>query len=149
MVGDEPITVPPRRRPIGHKKRGSILARILVIDDNPDVLNTLHEMLTREGHSVEDAPTSSEGLRMHREDPFDLVLTDIVMPDREGISTIIELRGLYPRLKIIAKSGGGDFEPYGYLDIARRVGADRTIPKPFSRTELLEALNDVLSRAGE
>lgn len=125
------------------------MARILVIDDNPDVLDALHKLLTREGHSVADAPTGPEGVRLHRENPFDLILTDIVMPDKEGISTIIELRGQYPRLKIIAMSSGGDFEPYGYLDIARRVGADRTIPKPFSRVELLEAVNDALSRIEE
>jgi YesN/AraC family two-component response regulator len=100
-------------------------------------------------HEVADAPTSAEGIRLLHENPFDLILTDIVMPGKEGISTIIELREEYPRLKIIAMSGGGDFEPYGYLDIARRVGADRTIPKPFSREELLEAVNNVLTRTKE
>ena len=122
------------------------MSRILIIDDNPDVLNALHHVLAEEGHDVAYAPTSAEGIRLHHENPFDLILTDIVMPDKEGISTIIELRKEFPRLRIIAMSGGGDFEPYGYLDIARRVGADRTIPKPFSRQELLEAVNDVLAR---
>lgn len=121
------------------------MARILLIDDNPDVLNVVHRVLTAEGHVVEDAPKSSAGLALHRANPFDLVITDIVMPEKEGISTIIELRGECPDLKIIAMSGGGDFEPYGYLDIAIRVGADRTLPKPFSREELLEAVNDMLS----
>ena len=125
------------------------MARILIIDDNPDVLNAVHKMLTAEGHSVADSPKSSAGLALHRANPFDLVITDIVMPEKEGISTIIELRGECPDLKIIAMSGGGDFEPYGYLDIAIRVGADRTLPKPFSREELLEAVNDVLSRKPE
>jgi DNA-binding response OmpR family regulator len=121
------------------------LARILIIDDNPDVLNAVHRVLTAEGHSVTDAPKSSAGIALHRANPFDLIITDIVMPEKEGISTIIELRGECPDLKIIAMSGGGDFEPYGYLDIAIRVGADRTLPKPFSREELLETVNDVLS----
>ena len=125
------------------------MARILLIDDNPDVLNVVHCVLTAEGHVVEDAPTGSAGITLHRENPFDLIITDIVMPEKEGISTIIELRGEYPDFKIIAMSGGGDFEPYGYLDIAIRVGADRTLPKPFSRMELLEAVNDVLSRKPE
>jgi DNA-binding response OmpR family regulator len=120
------------------------LARILVIDDNPDVLAALHKAFTAEGHAVEDAPDSATGIRLHHENPFDLILTDIVMPDKEGISTIIELRREYPELKIIAMSGGGDFEPYGYLDIAKRVGADRTIPKPFSLKEIMEVVNDVL-----
>jgi DNA-binding response OmpR family regulator len=125
------------------------LARILIIDDNPDVLNAVHRVLTAEGHTVEDAPKSSVGIELHRADPFDLIITDIVMPEKEGITTIIELREEYPGLKIIAMSGGGDFEPYGYLDIAIRVGADRTLPKPFSREELLEAVNDALSRKPE
>jgi YesN/AraC family two-component response regulator len=106
-------------------------------------------VLTAEGHVVEDAPIGSAGITLHRANPFDLVITDIVMPEKEGISIIIELRGECPDLKIIAMSGGGDFEPYGYLDIASRVGADRTLPKPFSREELLEAVNDVLSRKTE
>jgi CheY-like chemotaxis protein len=122
------------------------VARILVIDDNPEVLRALHKVLSAEGHAVADAPGSDEGIALHRADPFDLILTDIVMPGREGISTIIALRNEYPNLKIIAMSGGGDFEPYGYLDIARRVGADRTLPKPFSREELIEAVNDALAR---
>jgi DNA-binding response OmpR family regulator len=121
------------------------MARILIIDDNPEVLSAVHRVLSAAGHAVSDAPRSADGIRMHRENPFDLILTDIVMPEKEGISTIIDLRREYPRLRIIAMSGGGDFEPYGILDIARRVGADRTIPKPFSRVELLEAVNDVLA----
>jgi DNA-binding response OmpR family regulator len=125
------------------------LARILIIDDNPDVLNAVHKVLTAEGHSVMDAPKSAVGIALHRANPFDLIICDIVMPEREGISTIIELRGESAELRIIAMSGGGDFEPYGYLDIAIRVGADRTLPKPFSREELLEAVNDVLSRKAE
>lgn len=121
------------------------MARILIIDDNPGVLNAVHRVLTAEGHVVEDTPKSSAGIALHRANPFDLVITDIVMPEKEGISTIIELRGEFPGLKIIAMSGGGDFEPYGYLDIAIRVGAARTLPKPFSREELLEAVNYALS----
>jgi len=122
------------------------LARILIIDDSVDVRSALHRVLTAEGHTVEEAQNSGTGIRLHREDPFDLVITDILMPDKEGISTIIELRQDCPKLKIIAMSGGGDFEPYGYLDIAKRVGAERTLPKPFKREEIIEAVNDVLSR---
>jgi DNA-binding response OmpR family regulator len=125
------------------------LARILIIDDNPDVLTAVHNVLTLEGHSVSAAPKSAAGIALHRAEPFDLIITDIVMPEKEGISTIIELRGEFPDIKIIAMSGGGDFEPYGYLDIAIRVGADRTLPKPFTREELLEAVNDALSRKPE
>ena len=129
--------------------RRAALARILIIDDNPEVLSAVHRVLTAAGHAVSDAPRSAEGIRMHHENPFDLILTDIVMPEKEGISTIIDLKAEFPDLRIIAMSGGGDFEPYGYLDIAIRVGADRTLPKPFSREELLEAVNDALSKRPE
>ena len=125
------------------------MPRILIIDDNPDVLTAVHWVLASEGHTVEDAPTGSKGIALHRANPFDLILTDIVMPEKEGISTIIDLRREYPHLKIIAMSGGGDFEPYGYLDIAIRVGADRTLPKPFSRKELIETVNEALARQPE
>jgi DNA-binding NtrC family response regulator len=122
------------------------LARILIIDDDADVRSALHRVLSSEGHHVEEVQDSDTGIRLHHEHPFDLIITDILMPDKEGISTIIELRQEYPKLKIIAMSGGGDFEPYGYLDIARRVGAERTLPKPFKREDIIEAVSDVLSR---
>ena len=121
------------------------MARILIIDDDKDVLRVLHDLLASEGHSVDDAPDGTTGIRKQHEHPFNLILTDIVMPEKEGISTIIELKRDYPGLKIIAMSGGGDFEPYGYLDIARRVGADSTIAKPFSAREILNVINGVLS----
>ncbi|MBN1892995.1 response regulator [bacterium] len=125
------------------------MARILIIDDSADVRAALHRVLTAEGHEVEAVPDSGTGIRLHHEHPFDLIITDILMPEKEGISTIIELKQEYPGLKIIAMSGGGDFEPYGYLDIARRVGAGRTLPKPFKREEIIEAVNDVLTRGEE
>ena len=104
-------------------------------------------MLTAEGHTTEAAPDSATGIGLHHQNPFDLIITDIIMPGKEGISTIIELRKEFPGLKIIAISGGGDFEPFGYLDIAKRVGADRTLPKPFSRNQLIETIDDLMGES--
>jgi len=121
------------------------LARILIIDDNPHLLTALRKLLVYKGHFIIDVPNSGVGIAMHKKEPFDLIITDIVMPGKEGITTIIELKKDYPNLKIIAMSGGGSNEPYGYLDIAKRVGADRTVAKPFSSEELLEMINELLA----
>lgn len=123
------------------------MARILIIDDNPHLLAALRQLLTLTGHTIIDVPNSSVGIAMHKKNPFDLIITDIVMPGKEGISTIMELKRDYPDLKIIAMSGGGGHEPYGYLDIAGRVGADRTVAKPFSSEALIETINELLSES--
>lgn len=123
------------------------MARILIIDDNPHLLAALRKLLVNQGHTIIDVPNSGVGIAMHHKEPFDLILTDIVMPGKEGISTIIELKKDYPNLKIIAMSGGGSNEPYGYLDIAKRVGADRTLAKPFSSEELIEMIDQLLDES--
>lgn len=122
------------------------MANILVIDDNDHVRNVLIRLLESQGHSVQAVSDSHSGIGLLHVHPFDLLITDILLPDQEGITTIIEILKSKPDMKIIAISGGGDFEPYGYLDIARRVGAARTLPKPFSMEEMIEAVNDVLGR---
>lgn len=121
------------------------MAHILVIDDNDHVRNVLIRLLESQGHKVEGVADSHSGIGLLQINEFDLLITDILMPDKEGISTIIETRSIKPNLRIIAISGGGDYEPYGYLDIAKKVGADRTLPKPFSMDEILQAVNEVLS----
>lgn len=120
------------------------MVRILVIDDDEDVLRILQRLLEQEGYTVVGAVDSEMGIKMQHDTPFDLIITDILMPGKEGISTISELTNQYPELKIIAISGGGDFEPYGYLDIAKRVGAHRTLSKPFTGKEILEAIESLI-----
>ena len=120
------------------------MSRILVIDDNEQIRNVLKRILEREGHHVVIVEDSESGLSCQKQQSFDLIITDILLPDKEGISTILELHTDYPSLKIIAISGGGSFQPYGYLDIAKRVGANRTLPKPFNRDELLQVVNELL-----
>ena len=77
------------------------MARILIIDDNPHILTALRKLLVYQGHTIIDVPNSGVGIAMHHKDPFDLIITDIVMPGKEGITTIIELKKEYPNLKII------------------------------------------------
>jgi len=83
------------------------MARILLIDDDAPVRRTLRKMLERQGYEVEEAPDGKAGLTLYQENPADLIITDLIMPEMEGIETIMELRRRFPDVKIIAMSGGG------------------------------------------
>ena len=120
------------------------MKRILVIDDDDQFREMLHFMLEREGYEVHDAPDGEIGLNLQKEKRFDLIITDIIMPNKEGIGTIVDLRTNYPDLKIIAISGGGRIVPNDYLEIAQRLGAHRTLSKPFERKEIVKIVKDVL-----
>ena len=108
------------------------MAKILLVDDNADILKTHGAVLRRAGHEVVTAANCNEALRLAEQNAFDLVITDLVMPDKEGIETILALRQLTPDLKIIAMSGGGRINANDYLIIARQCGAAQTLAKPFS-----------------
>jgi DNA-binding response OmpR family regulator len=120
------------------------MARILIIDDDEQIRSTLQQVLELEGHEVVDAPDGKVGLQLFREEGADLVITDIIMPVKEGLETIMELRNDYPGVKIIAISGGGAIDPHVYLHYAKEAGAMRTLPKPFEREELLQAVGELL-----
>jgi CheY-like chemotaxis protein len=120
------------------------VARILVIDDDPDIRDTVRRMLESRGHSVETASDGTAGINALAQRAPDLVITDIFMPGRDGIETLIELRKAFPSLKVIAMSGGGGGGLLNLLHDAELLGADRTIPKPFIPRELLAAVNDLL-----
>jgi CheY-like chemotaxis protein len=117
---------------------------ILVIDDDDQLRGMLREMLEHAGYEVADAPNGKEGIRLYRENPADLVITDIIMPEKEGIETIMDLRREFPEVKIIAMSGGGTIEAEKYLRMAKGLGAVRTLTKPIERKELLEAVREVI-----
>jgi len=120
------------------------LARILIIDDDPQILDMIGQTLEREGHEVIDASDGKEGLKLYRENPTDLIITDIIMPEKEGIETIMELRRDFPDVKIIAISGGGRIDAEQYLSMAQKLGAQRTFAKPVARAELLKAVRELL-----
>lgn len=117
------------------------MARILIVDDDELARFTLREILEEVGHEVSEAASGDACLEMQKRTPFDVVVTDIIMPGREGIETVMELKRAYPDLRVIAISGGGRTHNMSYLDFARRFGADATLAKPFTGEELLAAVD--------
>jgi YesN/AraC family two-component response regulator len=120
------------------------LARVLIIDDEAQIRDMLRQMLEREGLEVMEASDGKIGVRLFRQSPADLVITDIIMPDKEGLETIRELLKDYPDLKIIAMSGGGLIGPHHYLKIAKGFGAVSTFTKPIDRDELIKTVREIL-----
>lgn len=120
------------------------MARILIIDDESQIRSMLRLMLERVGYEIAEAPDGIEGIRQYRENPADLIITDLIMPNKDGIGMIIDLKKEFPQVKIIAMSGGGVNRPEGYLDGAQKLGATRTLTKPIDRDEMLKAVKDTL-----
>jgi DNA-binding response OmpR family regulator len=120
------------------------MARILIIDDEPHILLMVKKMLERAGYEVDLASNGSEGLRMFESIQPDLVITDIIMPEKEGLETIREMRRQSNDLQIIAMSGGGKISADNYLETAKIFGAARLIEKPFSQNLLLTYVEELL-----
>ena len=120
------------------------MATILLVDDDEQYRAMLLEVLSQAGYEVYPARDGDQALQIYSEWPTDLVITDLIMPGKEGLETIQELRDNNQRVKIIAISGGGRMTPESYLTMAKRFGADRTLAKPFPHRELLEAVDQIL-----
>ncbi|MBC8182464.1 response regulator [candidate division KSB1 bacterium] len=120
------------------------MAHILVVDDEIDIRLMLKKMLERDKHNVSLADDGNTALKILDEEQPDIMITDLIMPDKEGIETIIEVRKKHPNIKIIAISGGGRMGPTNYLRLAKSIGAARTFTKPFRQDDLLSAVNDLL-----
>ena len=120
------------------------MARILVVDDEELARFTIRDILETAGHEIEEAENGKQAIERQKAEPFDLIVTDIVMPEKEGVETTIELKRDYPDLKIIAISGGGRTKNLDFLHLADAFGADKILAKPFSEDELLERVNECL-----
>jgi len=114
------------------------------MDDDEDFRRLLCEMLESAGYQIETAAEGDSALRFFRRRAFDLVLTDLIMPGKEGLETIVALHRPAPGLKIIAMSGGGWVEPESYLAMVLQLGATLTLAKPFTPEEVLESIGTVL-----
>lgn len=117
--------------------------RVLIVDDNDDNRSTLADLLAHDGYDVGVAAEGDEALKAQEASPFDVVVTDIFMPVRDGIETIRLFRARYPRTRIIAVSGSNPVN-VDYLALSMELGADRILRKPFHVTALKVALEEVL-----
>ena len=120
------------------------MAELLAVDDDPQFLTVLAKHLVRAGHAVRCAANGGEALAAYRSRPADAVVLDIIMPETEGTETILALLRLDPGARILAISGGGLIDASLCLDLAEKLGARRTLRKPFTHDELLQALTSVL-----
>lgn len=121
------------------------MARILLADDEPDVLDALRGILEDAGHEVLTAVDGDNALKILRRQFVDLVVTDVIMPAREGLELIMILKRDNPGIGVVAISGGGALSKEATLTIADRLGADCTLAKPFTREEFLRSVTEVLN----
>ena len=127
--------------------RPLMCSQILVIEDDRAVRELMLHTLSRAGYRVLSAEDGNEGMNLFRTEHPDLVITDIVMPQKEGFETIMALRKEQPGVKVIAMSGGGRHGTEDYLQVARKLGACRTVSKPFLRDEMLRVVREALEDA--
>jgi CheY-like chemotaxis protein len=130
------------------------MAKILIVDDEEHVRAALKQVLERAGYDVLVAATGNEGLELMQQEGADLVITDVIMPGIDGLTTARRIREKYRDTRIIVISGGGKAapEPYepdsistrSYLASANNAGADRTLTKPFDRQEILRVVQSLL-----
>ena len=121
------------------------MARILLVDDEPMLRGVVRKMLERSGHEVSDAADGALGIEAYRRLLTDIVLTDIVMPNKDGIQMIIELKKEFPDVRLIAMSGGARTSERDFLEVAKQYGVRQVLHKPFSRAELESAVVAVQS----
>ena len=125
------------------------MTHILIAEDDDLVRSMLKTTLESEGYVVTVARDGEEAISILHSYPAALVVTDILMPHKEGLETIIEARKMIPGIKIIAISGGGRVSPNIYLENATVLGADRIFVKPIDQSELLSAISELLAEKAD
>ena len=122
------------------------MTSILLVDDDEQLRNMLSKVLRRAGYEVRLACDGIEATKSYRCQPADLIITDLIMPEKEGLEMIREFRRDHPQARIIAMSGGGRTGHINCLEVARALGAQSVLEKPFSHQQVLEAVREVLGR---
>jgi len=122
------------------------MAKVLIIDDDAAMRRMMSRVLTDARHQVIEASDGRDGIRKFRAEAPEIIVTDIVMPEQEGIQTIREIRAAGSTVGIIAISGGGGGDGALYLTIAEELGADAVLQKPFRLAELVAVIDRMLSR---
>lgn len=120
------------------------MASILIIDDNVAFGETVIQALQSVGHTVWHCPSGQAGLKQLEAHPVDLVITDIVMPEQDGLEVVMQLKRSHPELRVILMSGDAPRHAALYLSMGRKLGAVHTLLKPFSMRTLFEAVDKVL-----
>lgn len=120
------------------------MSNVLIIEDDDELSSLMQDMLESEGYDVFVAGDGDEGLRAQRAVTADVVITDIFMPNKDGIETIRSLREDYPDLQIVAMSGGGRLQVEGHFFTAKELGARTILRKPFEMADLLDVVSDAL-----
>ncbi|NOX79753.1 MAG: response regulator [Deltaproteobacteria bacterium] len=118
--------------------------RVLIVDDDEQIRALLQEVMEWAGFDVAVAENGRVAMRLQGQQPADLVITDLIMPEQEGLETITSLKKIYKDIKIIAISGGGRIGPEAYLPAALELGADRIFSKPFDVQEIVAAVRALL-----
>jgi two-component system, chemotaxis family, chemotaxis protein CheY len=120
------------------------MTTILLVDDDDLSRGAVHKMLERSGYTVHSSGVGQEGLAHYRREASDLVITDLIMPETDGLEMIQELRRINPDVRILAISGGGRVDAEEYLSVARKFGAVEVLSKPFTGQELKRAVEAAL-----
>ncbi|QQG35494.1 MAG: response regulator [Micavibrio aeruginosavorus] len=120
------------------------VSKILVIDDDELIRMTCRNILKKMNYTVIEAENGVKGLEQFRKEAPQIVITDMLMPDKEGLETISEIRAKNAKVKIIAMSGGGATQNMNFLNLAKQIGADMVLSKPFKPEELMSAIKGVL-----
>lgn len=121
------------------------MANVIVIEDEASIRRLVTRILGRSGHEVREAANGRDGVALHRAEPADVVITDMFMPEQDGIETIQQIREFAPTTPILAMSGGGSRGNTDALGDAELLGADRILMKPFSPEELEQAVAELLN----
>jgi len=124
--------------------REEVLQRILIADDHEPFRRSLRRLLERAGHQVHEAADGVEAIAVLQQQPIDVVLLDILLPGKDGLETMREIRAAWPRVKVIAMSGGGMCGAGLYLDMSLKLGAAQILQKPFPFAALQGALRKLL-----
>ena len=126
------------------------MANILVVDDNVQFLEMLRSTLESKEYTVSSAPDGAAALNIFNEKDFDLVICDLIMPKKNGMELVMEIKQTSPDTKIIAMSAGSNCLPgFTYLEVSKCLGADYVLDKPFRNRELLEAVDELINNKEE
>jgi YesN/AraC family two-component response regulator len=121
------------------------MKKILIIDDELSIQKLLKMLLERNRYQTFEASNGTQGIALYKKHKPDLIITDLIMPEKEGLETIRELKKIDPDVKIIALSGGGLGDPKMYLNMASTFGAVRTFNKPVDNDILISNIKEILS----